>query len=109
MLHELWLCAWLVSYAQCPVQVLEWPITAPDFALAAKRLKPRAAILYGSQRLNLENLRKMLTGADCPLLLAGPAASIHSDELVDFAQLTCATDPLHVYASLLKLNLLQNH
>ena len=106
---ELWLCAWLASYAECPVRVLEWPIPAPDLALAVKHIQPRALLLYGSQRLNLEHLHKLLAGLECPLLLAGQAVSIHRDELADFTQLTCATDPLQAYHSLLHLNLLQNH
>lgn len=106
---ELWLCAWLASYAQCPVRVLEWPIPAPDLALAMKRIKPSAVLLYGSQRLNLEYLHKLITGIECPILIAGQAVSIHRDELADCTQLTCATDPIQAYRSLLHLKLLQIH
>ncbi len=106
---ELWLCAWLASYAQCPVRVLEWPIPAPDLALAMKRIKPSAVLLYGSQRLNLEYLHKLITGIECPILIAGQAVSINRDELADCTQLTCVTDPIQAYRSLLHLNLLQIH
>lgn len=105
----LWLCAWLTSYTECPVRVLEWPIPAADLTLAVKRLQPRAVLLYGSQRLNFEHLRKLLIGIESPLLLAGQAASIHRNELAQFTQLTCATDPLQAYQHLLNLNILQNH
>lgn len=106
---ELWLCAWLASYAQCPVRVLEWPIPAPDLALAVKRIQPSAVLLYGSQRLNFEYLHKLITGIECPILIAGQAVSIHRDELADYSQLTCTTDPIQAYRSLLHLNLLQIH
>ncbi len=109
MQPELWLTGWLASYSECPVQVLEWPIPAPDLALAVQHIQPRAVLLYGSQRLNLEQLRKLLLGVDCPLLLAGQAVTIHREELTEFPQLSCATDPLQAYHALLRLNLLQSH
>lgn len=106
---ELWLCAWLVSYSECAVQVFEWPIPAPDLSRAIKRLKPRAVLLHSSQRLQLEQLRKLLLGIDCPVLLSGPAVSIHQEALTQFSQLTCSIDPLQTYQNLLRLNLLQKH
>jgi len=105
---ELWLCGWLASYSECPIRVLEWPIPAPDLALAVKRTQPRAVLLYGSQRLNIEQLRKRIEAVHCPLLLSGQAALIHRDELAECPQLTCSTTPLETYHSLLRLNLLQS-
>lgn len=105
---ELWLCGWLASYSECPIRVLEWPIPAPDLALAVNRMQPRAVLLYGSQRLNIEQLRKLIKTVHCPLLLSGQAVTIHRDELTEFTQLTCSADPLQTYQSLLRLNLLQN-
>lgn len=103
---ELWLCGWLASYAECPVRVLEWPIPAPDLALAVKRLQPRALLLYGSQRLQVESLRELIENLPCPVLLSGQSVTIHRDELADLTQLNCAADPLQTYHSLQHLNLL---
>ena len=106
---ELWLCGWLASYSECPVRVLEWPIPAPDLILAVNRIQPRALLLHGSQRLNIEQLKKSLIGVTCPQLLAGQAVLIHQEELEEFSQLTCSTDPLQTYHNLLNLKLLQHY
>lgn len=106
---ELWLSSWLASYSECPVRVFEWPMPSQDLLLAIDRLQPRAVLMYSSQRLNLEDIRALLSTAQCPLLLSGHAASIHRETLADVSQLTCADDPLQVYHSLLQLNLIQQH
>ncbi|MGM3387763.1 MerR family transcriptional regulator [Stutzerimonas stutzeri] len=94
----LWLCAWLVSSAGCPVDLLEWPVPLNELPLAIERLAPRGILLYASQPLDSGYLKRQLprlrepTGV--PLVLAGPAASIHQAELRDLAGLSLAIDPL---------------
>ena len=106
---HLWLCAWLISYSECPVRVLEWPIPTADLSLAVNRLRPRALLLHSSQRLNLEQLRSSLSNIHCPVLLSGQAVKIHQTELLELAQLTCSIEPLQAYHQLLELQLLQSH
>lgn len=104
----LWLCGWLASYFECPVQVLESAISAPDLSLAVSQIKPRAVILYGDQRLKPKQLQELLAAVPSPLLLAGQATRIHQAELLELPQLTCATDPLHTLQQLLQLNILSS-
>src|SRR5690606_22280208 len=63
---QLWLCAWLASNAECPVRVLDWPIPAPELALAVTRMQARAVLLVSSQSLDLSYLRRLLASVDCP-------------------------------------------
>ncbi len=94
----LWLCAWLASSAGCPVEVIEWPVPIAQLPLALERIAPRGLLLYASQSLDSGYLKRQLprlTDPDAmPLLLVGPAASIHQSELRDIAGLTLAVDPL---------------
>ncbi|MES2821066.1 MAG: MerR family transcriptional regulator [Pseudomonadota bacterium] len=106
----LWLCAWLVSSADCPVEVLDWPIPALELALAVEHLSPRALLLYSSQALNSGQLPRLLAGADCPRLLVGPAVRIHQSDLKLLTQqndgLSLALDPLGALQTLQGLGLL---
>ncbi|ROM57478.1 helix-turn-helix-type transcriptional regulator [Pseudomonas poae] len=103
---HLWLCAWLASSADCPVEVFDWPLPAGELALAVAHLKPRAVVLYSSKALQLPALPKHLSGVACPLLIAGPAVCIHQAELAalarDTAQLFVAEDPLSAHQILIQ-------
>ncbi len=93
----LWLSAWLASSADCPVEVFDWPVPLGELSLALEQLKPRAVLLYSSQSLDSSVLRKQLprlaSTSAIPLLLAGPAARIHHDELHDMPGLSLAVTP----------------
>lgn len=106
----LWLCAWLASSAGCPVEVFDWPLPASELALAIDNIAPRALLLYSSQALDSQQLRRDLPRlhATCriPLLLAGPAAPIHHDELQALSGLHLLADPLTALVHLQALNLL---
>jgi DNA-binding transcriptional MerR regulator len=97
---ELWLCAWLVSSAGCPVEVFDWPLPLAELALACERIGPRAVLLYSSQALDSQLLRRDLprlnSACPAPLLLAGPAARIHADEVRALPGLHLADDPISV-------------
>jgi len=97
---HLWLCAWLISSADYPVEVFDWPLPAGELALAVERLQARALVLYASQALSLATLPKLLAGRGCPTLLAGPAVTIHQaplDALLqDIADLHASADLLEV-------------
>lgn len=94
----LWLCAWLASSAGCPVEVIEWPIPMAELPLAVEQIAPRGLLLYASQPLDSGYLKRQLPRlaipSTTPLLLTGPAASIHQAELRDLPGLTLARDPL---------------
>ncbi|SFA94017.1 MerR family transcriptional regulator [Azotobacter beijerinckii] len=102
----LWLCAWLASNAECPVSVLDWPVPAPELALAVERMRPRAVLLYGRRSLDTAHLQRLLQGVGCPRLLCGPAASIHREALAPLAGLHLADDPLDALQRLQALGLL---
>ncbi|XVO88224.1 MerR family transcriptional regulator [Pseudomonas palleroniana] len=103
---HLWLCAWLASSADCPVEVFDWPLPAGELALAVAHLKPRTVVLYSSKSLQLAALPKHLSGVACPLLIAGPTVCIHQAELValsrDTPQLFVAEDPLSAHQLLIQ-------
>ena len=95
---ELWLCAWLASSAGCPVEVFDWPMPLGELALACERIAPRALLLYSSHSLDAQLLQRELPRLNshfpAPLLLAGPAARIHADEVRTLPGLHLADDPL---------------
>ena len=90
---QLWLAAWLISSADCPVEVFDWPLPVGELALAIERLNARAVLLYSSRALNLNSLSRLLQGCPCAKLLVGPAVAIHRTELQAHSQ---AVDPLHL-------------
>lgn len=106
---HLWLCAWLISGADCPVDVFDWPLPNGELALAAELLQPRAVLLYSSKSLNTTQLSRLLSNVPCPIVLAGTSVRIHSDELGDSISgiqgLHLAQDPLGALAALQLLDL----
>ncbi|MCC6076579.1 MerR family transcriptional regulator [Pseudomonas sp. GCM10022188] len=102
----LWLCAWLVGSAECPVSVLDWPLPAPQLALAVQRMQPRAVLLYASDPLQRDELARLLQGVACPCLLCGPAVQRQHDELAAIADLYLTLDPLDAQQCLHRLGLL---
>jgi hypothetical protein len=105
----LWLSAWLISSADCPVEVFDWPLPNGELALAAEFLKPRAVLLYSSKALNPGQLAKLLNNVPCPTVLAGACVRIHCDELGTTVSkiegLHLAEDPLSALAALQRLDL----
>ncbi|MBB1521329.1 MerR family transcriptional regulator [Aquipseudomonas guryensis] len=95
---NLWLCAWLASSAGCPVEVYDWPMPLAELAIAVDNITPRALLLYASQALDAAQIRRELprlnSACAVPLLLAGPAAQIHADELHNLPGLHLATGPM---------------
>jgi DNA-binding transcriptional MerR regulator len=99
----LWLTAWLASSADCPVEVFDGPIPAGELALAVERLKARGVLLYSSHAMNLSQLPRLLNGVDCPIIIAGTAASIHhakSPAGGSMKDIIWAEDPLSAYREL---------
>lgn len=98
---HLWLTAWLVSSADCPVEVFDWPLPPGELALAVDHLQARGVLLYSSKAINLAQLPKLLSGVNCPKMLAGPTVCIHHAELSvktsQIADLFLAEDPLSAH------------
>ncbi|WP_434558617.1 MerR family transcriptional regulator [Pseudomonas sp. Z4-20] len=107
---HLWLIAWLASSADCPVEIFDGPLPAGELALAAERMKARAVLLYSSNAMNLSQLPKLLSAIDCPIVIAGPAVSIHHAKLstgVSMMNVSWAEDPLAAHRELSRRALLQ--
>lgn len=108
----LWLSAWLASSAGCPVEVIEWSVPLTELPLALERINPRGLLLYASQSLDSGYLQRQLPRLTAPngmpLLLVGPAASIHQAELRDMPGLTLAIDPLAALEALQASPLFEN-
>lgn len=107
---HLWLTAWLVSSADCPVEVFDWPLPAGELALAVDHLQARGVLLYSSKAMNLAQLPKLLNGISCPKMIAGPTVCIHLAELSvktsEIADLFLAEDPLSAQQDLVQRGLI---
>jgi len=107
---HLWLCAWLISSADCPVQVFDWPLPAGELALAVEHLQARGVLLYSSNAMQVGQLPKLLAGVECSKMIAGPTVCIHHAELsvrtTEMADLYLAEDPLSAHQVLVERGLI---
>ncbi|MCU1749849.1 MerR family transcriptional regulator [Pseudomonas sp. 6D_7.1_Bac1] len=103
---HLWLTAWLISSADCPVEVFDWPLPAGELAFAVEHLQARGVVLYSSKAINLKQLPKLLNNVSCPTLIVGPTVCIHHAELsertAEIADLSLAEDPLSAHQALVQ-------
>ena len=107
---HLWLCAWLISSVDCPVEVFDWPLPVGELALAVEHLQARAVLLYSSQTSNLKQLTKLLNNVSCPKLIVGPTVCIHqaglSEIATEIADVLLADDPLSAHQVLIQRGLI---
>ncbi|VEF12817.1 MerR family transcriptional regulator [Pseudomonas fluorescens] len=107
---HLWLCAWLVSSADCPVQVFDWPLPAGELALTVEHLQARGVLLYSSKAMNLAQLPKLLNAVNCTKMIVGPTVCIHHAELSartsEIADLYLAEDALSAHQALIQRGLI---
>ena len=107
---QLWLTAWLISTADCPVEVFDGPLPVGELALAVELLQPRGVLLYSSKAMNLARLPKLFKGVRCPTMIAGPTVCIHHAELstntTGIADLYLAEDPLSAHQALIQRGLI---
>jgi DNA-binding transcriptional MerR regulator len=107
---NLWLTAWLISTADCPVEVFDGPLPVGELALAVELLRPRGVLLYSSKAMNLAQLPKLFKGVSCPRMIAGPTVCIHHAELsastTGIADLYLAEDPLSAHQALIQRGLI---
>jgi len=103
---HVWLTAWLISSADCPVQVFDWPLPAGELALAVDLLQARGVLLYSSKAIKLSTLPKLLNSLTCPKMIVGPTVSIHHTELCAIASeindLYLADSPLAAHQALVQ-------
>jgi len=107
---HLWLTAWLISNADCPVEVFDGPLPVGELTLAVELLQPRGVLLYSSKAMNLAQLAKLFKGVSCPKMIAGPTVCIHHAELsastTGIADLYLAEDPLSAHQALVQRGLI---
>ena len=107
---HLWLCAWLISSVDCPVEVFDWPLPVGELALAVEHLQARAVLLYSSKTSNLKQLTKLLNNVSCPKLIVGPTVCIHqaglSEIATEIADVLLADDPLSAHQVLIQRGLI---
>jgi DNA-binding transcriptional MerR regulator len=107
---HLWLTAWLISSADCPVEVFDWPLPVGELAVAADYLQARGVLLFSSKALNISQLPKLLNNVSCPKLIVGPTVCIHHAELSakasEIADLHLAEDPLLAHQVLVQRGLI---
>ena len=96
----LWLTGWLLSSHEMPLDILDWPVPLSELGLALDSIQPRALVLFAGQSLDARHLERhlprMASSSGIPLILSGPAASIHAQELHDVPGLHAAYSPLDV-------------
>ncbi|EJM43700.1 putative transcriptional regulator [Pseudomonas sp. GM33] len=107
---QMWLTAWLISSADCPVEVFDGPLPVGELALAVELLQPRGVLLYSSKAMNLVQLPKLFKGVGCPKMIAGPTVCIHHAELsastTEITDLYLAEDPLSAHQALVQCRLI---
>ncbi|WP_339465317.1 MerR family transcriptional regulator [Pseudomonas sp. EA_65y_Pfl2_P74] len=107
---HLWLCAWLISSNDCPVQVFDWPLPAGELALAVEHLQSRGVLLYSSKAMQIAQLPKLLAGVSGPKIIVGPTVCIHHAELsvrtCEIADLYLAEDALSAHQVLIQRGLI---
>src|SRR5690606_26745061 len=94
----LWLCAWLISDAGCPVHLLDQPLTPLQLQQVVQRMALRALLAYSGDTPPVPRQEQALTRvaavASLPLLLAGAALPLDG---APCDQLARAGDPLTAY------------
>lgn len=107
---HVWLTAWLISSADCPVQVFDWPLPAGELALAVDLLQARGVLLYSSKAIKLSMLPKLLNSVSCPKIIVGPTVCIHHTELsvktTEISDLYLADSPLAAHQALVQRGLI---
>jgi DNA-binding transcriptional MerR regulator len=107
---HVWLTAWLISSADCPVQVFDWPLPAGELALAVDLLQARGVLLYSSKAIKLSTLPKLLNSLSCPKMIVGATVCIHHTELCaitsEISDLYLADSPLAAHQALVQRGLI---
>lgn len=100
----LWLLALMLSADGYRIDMLEWDVPASELSLFSDQRLPVALVLFSSQALSGAQLRRQLPrlGQHLPdiLMMAGPAAMIHADELSELDIHTLPERATLAYAAL---------
>lgn len=97
-----WLLAAMLSQSGRRVELLDWSIPVAELGLVAERQPLQAMVLYGSQALTNEQLRRELPAlmqqANLPVYFAGPASLIHHTGLQALGIVPTGESPCGAYA-----------
>lgn len=103
-LSWLLLFALVASDAGYHVSLLDGPLPLGELPLAAERLQAQAVVLVGTQAESSDVMRRQLPRIaeqlSVPLAIAGPAAQIRQQELVDGPIEALGADPIQAVARL---------
>ena len=103
---QLWLLAWLLAQRGQRVEVLDWPLPAPELLQWQEQRGAHAMVLYASGKLTnplaLEQLDDLRQRCQASVLLAGPCCSIYAEQLPPEEHLS---DPLQAFSALQQLGL----
>lgn len=106
----LWLCAWLISDAGCPVHLLDQPLAPLQLQQVVQRMALRALLAYTGDTppapRQQQALSRIAAVASLPLLLTGSALPLHGAPCERLAR---AGDPLAAYAWLREQGVLDLH
>ncbi|MFO7705605.1 MAG: MerR family transcriptional regulator [Halopseudomonas sp.] len=88
----LWLLALMLNAEGIRYAMLEWEVPAGELSLLADHCQPLAIVLFSNNALPLSQLRrqlpKLVQHQPVPVMMAGPAATIHQEELAELGILT---------------------
>ena len=114
MSPQLWLCAWLIGTAGCPVDAFDGPIPISELPLAIRRRKPRALLLFCESDSNTSaqsSLQHWLRDHGVPCLLIGIEDQHEVEQLIAHApagaDVSVVADPLAALQTLADRHLLE--
>lgn len=100
----LWLCAWLLNSADCPVQIIDWPLPSSAWSTALANIAPRALLLYGQNKLGADQ-QQWLQQPEPVTFLCGRTVCFHRSDF-DRSDLHLIEDPLDAVQTLQHLGVL---
>lgn len=102
---SIWLLAMMLHADGVGYAMLEWEVPASELSLIAERTDVAAIVLFSSQALPVQQLRrqlpKLVQHQSRPVMLAGPAAVIHQQVLIELGVLTLPAHASLAYPLLL--------
>jgi len=114
MSPQLWLCAWLIGTAGCPVDAFDGPMPISELPLALSRRRPRALLLFCEADSNTSaqsTLQQWLGDHGVPCLLIGIEDLQEAEQLLArapaSADITVVADPLAALQHLADRHLLE--
>ena len=102
----MWLLAAMLSHSGHRIELLDWCVPAAELGLISERRGLHGLVLYGSQALTSEQLRRELPTfmqqTSLPVYLAGPASLIHHREVQELGIEPVPDAPCSAYSRILQ-------